>query len=155
VRLLARRNRLKLGTLRSTSSAVSAGDDSIVSLVTTLTLAGTSPSRCSVRVGVTVTVSNSVAGSTTISIAPPEPDAVTVFSAKPPARTTIVTSTPAAVSTGNRPSGPVVERCSGPDPERTMTAAPETMPPLVSCTTPDTEPANAKMRARTTVILQI
>ena len=32
------------------------------SLVTTLTLAGTSPSRCSVRVGVTVTVSSSVAG---------------------------------------------------------------------------------------------
>jgi 2-methylcitrate dehydratase len=32
----------------------------------------------------------------------------------------------------NRPSGPVVVRCSGPDPARTMTAAPETTPPLLS-----------------------
>jgi hypothetical protein len=35
------------------------------SLFKTFTLAGTSPSRCSVRVGVTVTDSNSVAGMST------------------------------------------------------------------------------------------
>src|SRR3954466_8050696 len=150
-RLLVRLNRLKLGTLRRTSSAVSAGEASMVSLVTTLTLAGTSPSRCSVRVGVTVTVSNSVAGSTTISSPLAEPDAFTVFSAKPPARTTIVTSPVSGVSIVNRPSGPGVARCSGPDPERTTTAAPDTMPQLGSCTTPDTDAANAKMTARTTL----
>src|SRR5215216_6532533 len=66
-RLLVRRNRLKVGTNRSTSSATTEGDRLIVSLSTTLTLAGTSPSRCSVRVGVTVTDSNSVAGTSTIS----------------------------------------------------------------------------------------
>jgi len=132
-RLLVRRNRLKLGTLRRTSSAVNAGDDSIVSLVTTLTLAGVSPSRCSVRVGVTVTVSNRVAGSTITSmVLPADASDFSVFSAKPPARTMIVTSPAPGASTVNRPSGPVVVRCSGPDPERTMTAAPETTPPLVS-----------------------
>ena len=67
--------------------------------MTTLTLAGTSPSRCSVRVGVTVTVSNSVAGSTTMSIALPDADAFCVFSANPPARTMIVTSPVSGVST--------------------------------------------------------
>ena len=67
-RLLVRRNRLNVGTCRSTSSAISAGDASIASLVTTLTLAGTSPSRCSVRVGVTVTVSSRLAGASVTSI---------------------------------------------------------------------------------------
>ena len=84
------------------------------------------------RVGVTVTVSNSVAGSTVMSIAPPTLDAFCVFSAKPPARTMIVTSPVAGVSTAKRPSGPVVTRSSEPDPTRTMTAAPETTPPLES-----------------------
>src|ERR1041384_2268360 len=81
-RLLVRPNTPQPGTLRKTSSAVSAGDDSIASLVTTLTLAGTSPNLVAVRVGVTVTVSKSVAGSTTISIGPPQAGAVCVFSAQ-------------------------------------------------------------------------
>ena len=61
--------------------------------MTTLTLAGMSPSRCSVRVGVTVTVSSSVAGSTIdVDRVRRRRDAFCVFSAKPPARTMMVTS---------------------------------------------------------------
>ena len=110
-------------------------------------LAGTSPRRCSVRVGVTVTVSSSEAGSTVISIEPPDVDTFCVFSANPPARTTTVTSPAASVSMENRPSGPVVARCSAPDAARTMTAAPETTPPLESCTTPERDAASKRTNA--------
>jgi hypothetical protein len=60
-RLLVRRNRLKVGAWRSTSSATTRRPADLL-LLMTLTLAGTSASRCSVRVGVTDTDSNSVAG---------------------------------------------------------------------------------------------
>ena len=60
--LLVRRNRENVGTCRSTSSATTAADCSICWLSSTVTLAGVSPSRCSVRLGVTVTSSNSDAG---------------------------------------------------------------------------------------------
>src|SRR3954466_15725453 len=45
-RLLVRRNRLNVGTCRSTSSATTAGDCRMSLLLRTLTLAGTSPRRC-------------------------------------------------------------------------------------------------------------
>ena len=84
------------------------------------------------RDGVTVTVSNNVAGCTVMSITSLEIRAFCVFSAKPPARTTIVTSPVSCVSTTKRPSGPVVTRVSEPDALRTITAAPPTTPPLES-----------------------
>ncbi len=55
--LLVRRNRLNVGTCRSTSSATTAGDRSICSLDTMLTLAGTSVMSCSERVAVTTSCS--------------------------------------------------------------------------------------------------
>src|SRR6187397_673325 len=70
-RLLVRRKRLNVGAWRSTSSATTAGDRRICSLSMTLTLAGTSASRCSVRVGVTDTDSKSVAGANSTSSVPP------------------------------------------------------------------------------------
>ncbi len=66
-RLLLRRNRLNVGTCRSTSSATTAGDCRIVSFSTMLALTGTSPRRFSLRVGVTVTVSKSPASLRTTS----------------------------------------------------------------------------------------
>ena len=111
-RLLVRRNRLKVGTWRSTSSATTAGDWRICSLSMTLTLAGTSPSRCSVRVGVTVTDSKSVAGASTTSSAPFGGSGCD-FSAKPLARTTSVVAA-GPPSSENRPSGPVTVCCSAP-----------------------------------------
>src|SRR5262245_35198710 len=105
-RLLLRRNRLKVGTWRSTSSATTAGDCRIVSFSTTFALTGTSPSRFSVRVGVTVTVSNSVAILRTTATSF---DGVTGpdHSANPPARTIIVKLPEGRSLSVNRPSGPV------------------------------------------------
>ena len=136
-----RRNRLNVGTCRSTSSAISAGDASIVSLVTTLTLAGMSPSRCSVRVGVTVTVSSSAAGAS-VDVdrrATRSLDALRVFSAKPPAR-----HDDRDVAGRRRLDGEAAVRSGrhallGARAARTMTAAPETTPPLESWTTPEIE----------------
>ena len=59
-RLLVRRNRLKVGICRSTSSATTAGDWRMSWRLSTLTLAGRSPVRCSLRVAVTVTVSDTL-----------------------------------------------------------------------------------------------
>jgi hypothetical protein len=66
-RLLVRLNKLNVGIWRSTSSATTAGEALMSSLVNTLTLAGMSPARCSLRVGVTVTVSFNGAGERTTS----------------------------------------------------------------------------------------
>ena len=152
-RLLVRRKRLNVGTCRSTSSASSAGDASIASLVRTLTLAGTSPSRCSVRVGVTVTVSSSVAGSTDdFDRVRSRLDAFCVFSAKPPARTTMVTSPVSGVSMVKRPSGPVNVCRSAPDAGRDDDRrAGNRRRRLESCTTPESdEAARASMNAAIT-----
>src|SRR5712691_10779188 len=154
-RLLVRRKRLKVGICRSTSSATTAGDILISSLCSTFTLAAMSPSRCSVRDAVTVTSSRSVAGLRMMSSAREPSLTRSVFSANPPARTMTVTSPVALVSTANRPSGPVITRCSGPDAARTMTRAPDTTPPVESCTTPEIEEAaKARMNAAITVFLQ-
>ena len=67
-----------------------------------------SPSRCSLRAGVTVTVSSSVAGSTDdLDRAALGAVSLRVLSAKPPARTTSVTSPASGASIVKRPSGPV------------------------------------------------
>ena len=80
-----------------------------------------------------------------------EVDAFCVFSAKPPARTTMVTSPVSGVSMVKRPSGPVIVCRSAPDAGLTMTAAPGTTPPIGSRTTPEIdEVARASMRAATT-----
>src|SRR5439155_5350182 len=156
-RLLVRRNRLKVGTWRSTSSATSAGDAAISRLLTTLTLAGVSPRRCSLRVGVTVTVSNNPAGARTTSMSPVcAAGTFSVFSAKPPARTITVTSPVSGASTVKRPSGPVVTRRSGPNPLRTITAAPETTSPVESLTTTETEEiARTRKSTAIKVVLQM
>src|SRR5438552_5918435 len=152
-RLLVRRNRLNVGICRSTSSATTAGDVRMSSLVSTLTLAGTAPDRCSVRVGVTVTVSASVAGDSTMSSAAGVALTCSDFSANPPARTITVRSL-ADDSTENRPSGPVTVRCSGPLAGRTMTDAPAPTAPDVSLPTPETvPPARAARRESTAIIM--
>ena len=61
-RLLVRRNRLKVGIWRRTSSATSAGEFLMSSLSMMLMLAGMLPSRSSLRAGVTVTVSSRAGG---------------------------------------------------------------------------------------------
>ena len=156
-RLLVRRNRLNVGICRRTSSATTAGDDLMSSLVSTLTLAGMSPARCSLRAGVTVTVSRIAAGDTTISSSRARSlvDTRAVFSAKPPARTTSVTSSPSGVSTEKRPSGPVTVCRSAPDAGLTTTAAPTTAPPTESRTTPvrGVAAARTKNSAAITVVL--
>ena len=135
-RLLVRRNRLKVGAWRSTSSETTAGDCRICSLLMTLTRAGTSPSRCSVRVGVTETRSKKVAGSSSTSSSPLG-EAGCDFSAKPLALTTMVASE-GTDENEKLPSGPVIVCCSPPPGARAMTAAPEITAPDESLTTPDT-----------------
>ena len=103
-------------------------------LSSTLTLAGMSPSRCSRRSGVTVTVSSSVAGDNTTSIST-APEIACSWGAKPPART-ISVPVLGASSMVKRPSGPVTVCRSSPDAPRTTTEAPETAPPLESLTMP-------------------
>ena len=136
-RLLVRRNRLNVGTCRSTSSATTAGEFLMASVSRTLMLAGMLPSRSALREGVTVTVSSSVAGSSTISRASDD-DIGCRFSANPPARMTSVAPALGAVSRVNRPSGPVTVCASVPELVRTITVAPDTTPPLWSRTTPVT-----------------
>ncbi len=124
-RLLLRRKRLKVGTSRSTSSATTAGDCRIVSFSMMFALTGTSPSRFAVRVGVTVTVSNSPATASTTStsrLAGTDWD----HSAKPPARTISVRSPAGAIAIVNRPSRPDIVCCSGPLVPVTITDAPDT-----------------------------
>src|SRR5581483_8439139 len=133
--LPVRRNRLKLATCRNASSAIKAGDNSIASLVTTLTLAGMSATRWAERVGVTVTVSSTAAGATTMSSSWLPVPTRSVFSANPPARTVSVTS-PSGASIVKRPSGPVTVSRSGDPAVRTLTVAPTTAPPSESWTTP-------------------
>ena len=135
-RLLVRRNRLKVGTRRKTSSAPVAGDWRICSLSTTLMLAGTSPRRCSVRVGVTVTDSKSPAGASTISSGPFGASGW-LRSAKPAARTMSVAG-PLPGSRLKRPSGPVTVWACTPELPITSTVAPETTAPDSSRTTPET-----------------
>jgi hypothetical protein len=101
----------------------------------TAMLAGTSPSRCSVREGVTVTASKMAAGDSTMSSSA-TPFSSCRFSAKPPARTTTVACPSGVLSNVNRPSGPVTGCCSAPELVCTMTDAPGTAPPLVSLTLP-------------------
>ena len=110
-RLLVRRNRLNVGTGRSTSSATTAGDCRICSLSMTLTLAGTSPSRCSLRVG--VTDHRFEQGGRGQHHVERRHRAGCDFSAKPPARTTMVAPT-GTDPNENRPSGPVTVCCSEP-----------------------------------------
>src|SRR6185436_5014238 len=150
-RLLVRRNRLKVGIWRSTSSATTAGEFWMSSAWSTLMLAGVSPSRCSVRDAVTVTCSSSCAGARTICSGRSTSVTRSDFSAKPPARTITVTSRASATSTEKRPSGPVVTRCSAPDSTRMMTAAPETAPPVASWTTPEIDEA---AKARTSAAIK-
>ena len=136
-RLLLRRNRLKVGTCRSTSSATTAGDCRIVSFSTMFALTGTSPSRFALRVGVTVTVSSSPATASTTStsrLAGTDCD----HSAKPPARTISVRSPAGAIAMANRPSGPDTVCCSGPLVPITITDAPDTTAPESSLTMPET-----------------
>ena len=136
-RLLLRRNRLNVGTCLSTSSATTAGDCWIVSFSMMLALTGTSPRAFSLRVGVTVTVSNSVAifRTTLTSL-----DGVmgSENSANPPARTTIFRLPLGTELNENRPSGPVTVCSSGPLVPSTLTDAPDTAPPASSRTTPET-----------------
>src|SRR5688572_5601119 len=147
-RLLVRRNRLNVGTSRSTSSATMAGERRIVSLSITLTLAGTSPRRCSVRVGVTVTDSKTVAGARTTSISL-EPESGWTFSEKPTARTTrLAPAAGGGPSVAKRPSGPVTVCCTTPAGVRTRTDAPDTTPPDESLTTPDTTDCAAAATGR-------
>ena len=145
-RLLVRRNRLKVGAWRSTSSATTAGDRRICSLSMTLTLAGTSASRCSVRVGVTDTDSKRV-GRGQLHLER-TPSAGCDFSAKPLARTTMV-APEGTEPNENLPSGPVTVCCSEPEGPRAMTAAPATTPPVESLTTPDTPVCADADRANT------
>ena len=115
--LLERRNRLNVGICCRMSSATTAGASLMSSRVITLTLAGTSPSRCSLRVGVTVTASEMPAGwsvTSRLCVA----DAAGIVrrnSAKPPDRTMRVTSPDAAAVTVNFPSEPVTACRSAPD----------------------------------------
>ena len=113
-RLLVRRNRLNVGTCRSTSSATTAGDCRMSSRVSTLTLAGRSPVSCWLRAAVTVTVSETLAGARTTSIEVPASAIVCRDSANPPART--ISRAPEASGTwiANRPSAPVRAWRSGP-----------------------------------------
>ncbi len=119
-----------------------AGDRWMSSLFSTVTLAGTSASRSSPRVAVTVTCCDTLPGTSTTSSGEPAAAAVTdcVFSANPPAR--IVRSNGAGSEMVNRPSRPVTVRCSAPDGARAMTVAPDTAPPELSRTTPVTEAAD-------------
>src|SRR6188472_2152296 len=146
-RLLLRRNRLNVGTCLSTSSATTAGDCRMVSFSMMLALTGTSPRAFSLRVGVTVTVSNNVAilRTTLISF---EGATDADHSANPPARTTIVTLPPGTPESVKRPSGPVTVCNSGPPVPRTLIDAPETAPPASSRTTPETADWAAAALAR-------
>ena len=114
-----------------------AGDWRICSLSTTVTLAGTSPSRCSVRVGVTVTDSKRPAGASTISSGPLGVSGW-LRSANPPARTTSVVWPAAPGSRLKLPSGPVTVCACTPEALITSTVAPETTAPDSSRTTPVT-----------------
>ena len=97
------------------------GDRRICSLSMTLTLAGTSASRCSVRVGVTDTDSNRVAGASSTVERRRRPAAILRRSRC--AHRTMVA--PAGTEPNeNRPSGPVTVCCSAPEGPRAMTAAP-------------------------------
>ena len=149
-RLLVRRNKLNVGIWRSTSSATTAGEALMSSLVNTLTLAGISPTRCSLRVGVTVTVSSTVAGDRTTSRLP-VPTSGCSFTANPPARTMSVAAPDGSLSRLKRPSGPVTV-CWSPDSARTTTEAPATAPPLVSLTTPVIEACASKEKTNATSI---
>ena len=103
----------------------------------------------SLRVGVTVTVSNNVAilRTTLISF---EGATDADHSANPPARTTIVRLPPGTPESVKRPSGPVTVCSSGPLVPSTLIDAPETAPPASSRTTPETADwaAAAVARAR-------
>ena len=137
-RLLVRRNRLNVGTCRSTSSATTAGDWRMSSRPITLTLAGTSPRRCSIRDAVTVTVSDSDAGVSTTStrrlVAPGA--SVRRDSANDWRRTTSTTSPGAATASVKRPSAPETVCRSLPLTKRAMTVAPATTWPDESRTDP-------------------
>ena len=125
------------------------------SLDSRLTLAGMSPRRCSVRDGVTITVSSRFAGDSMISTSA-EPFTGFWTSPNPPARTTRVDGSDGAVSKVNRPSGPVTVCCWTPAGVSRRTAAPDTAPPLESLTTPVTEGAAASDSERSsasTIIL--
>ena len=135
-RLLARRKRLKVGIWRRTSSATSAGEALISSLVRTLTLAGTSPSRCSVRVAVTATVSSSAPGAITMSTSGRAGlNALLLFGESAGAHDE---EDVAALGRLDREPavGPRRRLLLGPDAGRMTTDAPTTTPPLASCTTP-------------------
>src|SRR5262245_52039567 len=136
-KLLLRRNRLKVGTCRSTSSATTAGDWRMVSFSTMFALTGTSPRRFALRVGVTVTVSNNPATASTTSTSRFDGTDCD-HSAKPPARTIIVRSPVGAVGMAKRPSGPETVCCSRPLEPITMMDAPDTTAPESSFTMPDT-----------------
>ncbi len=130
---LVRRNRLKLGIWRRMSSAMTAGEALIVSLVTTLTLAGIVPRRRSVRVAVTTTDSSTEAG-WRVTVASPAPSGCCA-TANPGARTMTVPDA-GGLAMVKRPSPSVTVRCSPPDAVRTITVAPTMTSPLVSETTP-------------------
>ncbi len=115
-----------------------------------LALTGTSPRRCAVRVGVTVTVSKRPAIESTMSTSR-FTGTDCVYSANPPARTISVRSPAGGIVNVNRPSGPVTVCCSRPPEPTTSTDAPDTAPPAGSLTMPETAdwaPA-AVHRART------
>ena len=101
----------------------------------TFTLTGTSPSRFSLRVGVTVTVSKRPASLSTTSTS--RADTGCDHSANPPARTTSVTSPLGIEPIANLPSGPESVCCSTPLAPITRTEAPETTPPASSLIVPD------------------
>ena len=121
--LLVRRNRLKLGTWRRMSSAMTAGDALMASLVTTLTLAGMVPRRRSVRVAVTTTDSSTEAGS---SVKASAPAPIGRWASAKPGERTITTPDAGGVATVKRPSPSVTVRCSPPEGARTTTVAPTT-----------------------------
>jgi hypothetical protein len=102
-----------------------------------LALTGTSPRRFSLRVGVTVTVSKSVAILRT-TFTSFEGVTGSAHSANPPARTIIVRLPLGTSVRVNRPSGPVTVCCSRPFVPSTLTDAPETTPLASSRTIPDT-----------------
>src|SRR5882672_5065734 len=151
-RLLVRRNKLNVGSCRNTSSATTAGEFRMSSERSTLTLAGTLPSRCSVRDAVTVTSSRRPAGSSdTVTL-----DAVAEidcsFCANPGASTTSVTSPEPDDSMVKRPSGPDTAQCS-PSAPRAMTEAPGTTAPVASWTTPVTVPPARAARSENTAVI--
>ena len=159
-RLLDRRKRLNVGTCRSTSSATTAGDSRICWLDRTVTLAGTSPARCSPRVAVTATVSDSGASDRTTSrlCVRSASDTLRTYSANPPARTVRTTSPSAFTSMAKRPSGPVTACAAGPALEAAGTAATTTAPatdaPVESRTTPLTTPAGRGAAASSKLVMR-